>query len=183
MDWLLTDIKGRRVVGVAGSGMSRLENEAGDAGVLDDVTPAGIGDVVGRAQHGRRWISIPITIAVRPVPDALPLPGATVRAGHATRPTGLYLRQAGLPLSTANRRAIRVLCGTNRKSARLVNRHTYKPNDLSYSIVFILLSKIRTISKLNSKIRGTITGKIVLRTTHSLTRLPRPRGPCRRLPQ
>lgn len=91
--------------------MSRLENEAGDAGVLDDVTPAGIGDVVGRAQHGRRWISIPIpiTIAVRPVPDALPLPGATVRAGHATRPTGLYLRQAGLPLSTANRRAIRVL--------------------------------------------------------------------------
>ncbi|KAI4477061.1 hypothetical protein M0804_013062 [Polistes exclamans] len=59
--------------------MSRLENEAGDAGVLDDVTPAGIGDVVGRAQHGRRWISIPITIAVRPVPDAFPLPGATFR--------------------------------------------------------------------------------------------------------
>lgn len=29
--------------------MPRFENEAGNAGVLDDVTPAGIGDVVCRA--------------------------------------------------------------------------------------------------------------------------------------
>ncbi|KAI4490414.1 hypothetical protein M0802_010685 [Mischocyttarus mexicanus] len=93
--------------------MSRLENESGNAGVLDDVTPAWIGDVVGSAEHGRRWITVPvpitITIAVGPVPYPFPFPGATVRAGHATRPTGLNLRQAGLTLSTANRRAIRVL--------------------------------------------------------------------------
>lgn len=79
----LTDIEGRGVVGVAGAGVSRLEDEAGNAGVLDDVTPAWIGDIVGSAQHGRRWISI----TVCSVPDALPLPGTTIRAGNASRST------------------------------------------------------------------------------------------------
>ena len=79
----LTDIERRGVVGVAGAGVSRLEDEAGNAGVLDDVTPAWIGDIVGGAQHSRRWISI----TVCSVPDALPLPGTTIRAGNASRPT------------------------------------------------------------------------------------------------
>lgn len=45
----LTDIKGGCVVSVARARVSRFENEAGDAGVLDNVTPTGIGDVVCRA--------------------------------------------------------------------------------------------------------------------------------------
>lgn len=48
---VLLNVKWRCVVGVAGTGMSRLEDEAGIAGVLDDVTPAGIGDIVRGAQH------------------------------------------------------------------------------------------------------------------------------------
>lgn len=80
---VLLDIERRGVVGVAGAGVSRLEDEAGNAGVLDDVTPAWIGDIVGGAQHGRRWVSI----TVRSVPDALPLPGTTIRAGNASRST------------------------------------------------------------------------------------------------
>lgn len=104
----LTYIKRRGVVGVAGASVSRLEDEACNAGVLDDVTPAGICDIVGSAQHGRRWISI----TVCPVPDTLPLPWATIGAGHATWSTGLHLRQAGLPLATADRSAVCVLCKT-----------------------------------------------------------------------
>lgn len=85
--------------------MSRLEDEAGNAGVLDDVTPAWIGDIVGGAQHGRRWVSI----TVCPVPDALPLPGTTIGAGHATWPARLHLRQTRLPLATTNRGTVCVL--------------------------------------------------------------------------
>lgn len=81
--------------------MPRFENEAGNAGVLDDVTPAGIGDVVGRAQHGRRWISIPIPVTVRPISHALPLPGATIGAGHATRSSRFHFGQTSLAFSTA----------------------------------------------------------------------------------
>lgn len=85
---VLLDIERRGVVGVAGAGVSRLEDEAGSAGVLDDVTPAWIGDIVGGTQHGRRWISI----TVCPVPDALPLPGTTIGTGHATWSARLHLR-------------------------------------------------------------------------------------------
>lgn len=101
----LTDVKRRGVVGVAGAGVSRLEDEAGNAGVLDDVTPTRIGDIVGGTQHGRRWV--PITVC--PVPDPLPLPGATIGAGHATWTTRLHLRQTRLPLAATNRRAVCVL--------------------------------------------------------------------------
>lgn len=95
--------------------MSRLEDEAGNAGVLDDVTPAWIGDIVGGAQHGRRWVSI----TVRPVPDALPLPGTTIGAGHATWPARLHLRQTRLPLATTNRGTVCVLC--KREEEKLVS--------------------------------------------------------------
>lgn len=91
--------------------MSRLEDEAGNAGVLDDVTPAWIGDIVGGAQHGRRWVSI----TVCPVPDALPLPGTTIGAGHATWPARLHLRQTRLPLATTNRGTVCVLCKGRKK--------------------------------------------------------------------
>lgn len=86
--------------------MSRLEDEAGNAGVLDDVTPTGIGDIVGGAQHGRRWISI----TVCPVPDSLPLPGTAIGAGHATWSARLHFRQTRLPLAATNRGTVCVLC-------------------------------------------------------------------------
>lgn len=90
--------------------MPRFENEAGNAGVLDDVTPAGIGDVVGRAQHGRRWISIPIPVTVRPISHALPLPGATIGAGHATRSSRFHFGQTSLAFSTAYFSTVCALC-------------------------------------------------------------------------
>lgn len=103
--------------------MPRLENEAGDAGVLHDVTPAGISDVVRRAQHGGRRIPVPVPVAVRPISHALPLPGATVGAGHATRSPGLHLGQAGLALPAAYRGAVRALCRDEKRdcAAAFVN--------------------------------------------------------------
>jgi len=112
----LTDIKrGGRVVGVAGTRVPRLENEAGNASILDNVTPAGVGDVVGRAQHGRRRISISISISIsipvtvlRPISDALP--GTTIGAGHATWSSRFHLGQTSLAFSTAYFRTICALC-------------------------------------------------------------------------
>lgn len=120
----LTNVKRRGVVGVAGAGVSRLEDEAGSAGVLDDVTPTGIGDIVGGAQHGRRWISI----TVCPVPDPLPLPGTAIGAGHAAWPTRLHFRQTRLPLAAANRGAVCVLYAERRASLQF---HPQSKNKIS----------------------------------------------------
>jgi len=88
----------------------RFKNEAGNASILDNVTPAGVGDVVGRAQHGRRRISISISIpvTVRPISDALP--GTTIGAGHATWSSRFHLGQTSLAFSTAYFRTICALC-------------------------------------------------------------------------
>lgn len=115
----LTDVERSRVVSVTGARVPRLKNEAGDAGVLDDVTPAGISDVVRRAQHCRRRIPIPVSVTMRPISDALPLPGATVGAGHATRSPRLHLGQAGLALSAAYCGAVCALCKNYKKKVTL----------------------------------------------------------------
>ena len=113
--------KRRQIIGIARPSMPGLEHQAGEAGVLHDVAPARISDVVGGAERqGRRVlvVTIPMPVALA---HELFVPGTAVEAGHASGPARVGLGQAELTRPALDARAVPVL-GCEKSSRR--EKHT-----------------------------------------------------------